>query len=71
MEKVWVAVVLLVLAGGCGKEPAKEKALEEMTDGPFGFHSVWRGLPKFIRELDVEKLREELELGSRGGGSGP
>ncbi len=40
----------------------KEKAIEEMTEGPFGFHKIWRGLPKFIRNLDVEKLREEAGI---------
>jgi protein tyrosine/serine phosphatase len=38
----------------------KEKAIEEMTKGPFGFHKIWRGLPKFIRNLNVEKLQKEL-----------
>ena len=46
----------------------KEKAIEEMREGPFGFHEIWKGLPKFIRELDVEELREELELGAGKGG---
>jgi protein tyrosine/serine phosphatase len=55
-----VAVYRIVVEGW-----DKERALAEMTEGPFGFHSVWRGLPKFVRELDVEKLREELELGPR------
>ncbi len=40
----------------------KEKAIEEMTQGPFGFHKIWRGLPKFIRNLDVEKLQKQLGM---------
>ena len=40
----------------------KERAIEEMTQGPFGFHKIWRGLPKFIRALDVEELRTESGL---------
>ncbi len=36
-----------------------EKAISEMRNGPFGFHEVWTGLPKFLRELDVEGLRKE------------
>lgn len=51
-----VAVYRIVVQGW-----TKEKALEEMKDGPYGFHSVWRGLPKFIKELDVEKLHAELK----------
>jgi protein tyrosine/serine phosphatase len=43
----------------------KEKAIEEMTKGPFGFHKIWRGLPKFIRNLDVEKLQKEVGIASQ------
>ncbi|MEN8126422.1 MAG: dual specificity protein phosphatase family protein [Planctomycetota bacterium] len=45
----------------------KEKALEEMKNGPFGFHEMFKGLPKFIEELDVEKLREEFGHSTPGG----
>ncbi|MCI0500073.1 MAG: tyrosine-protein phosphatase [Planctomycetales bacterium] len=37
-----------------------EKAVNEMKNGPFGFHEIWVGLPTFIEELDVEKLRKEF-----------
>ncbi len=40
----------------------KEKAIQEMTKGPFGFHEIWRGLPKFIRALDVEELQKQLGI---------
>ena len=43
----------------------KEQAIEEMTKGPFGFHKIWRGLPKFIRNLDVEKLQKQLDIASQ------
>ena len=43
----------------------KEEAIEEMTKGPFGFHKIWRGLPKFIRNLDVEKLQKQLDMASQ------
>ncbi len=43
----------------------KEKAIQEMTEGPFGFHKIWRGLPKFIRKLDVEKLQKQLGIASQ------
>jgi len=36
-----------------------EKAIDEMRNGPFGFHEIFSGLPKFIEELDVEKLRSQ------------
>ncbi len=35
----------------------KEAAIREMTEGGYGFHSIWAHLPVFIRNLDVEKIR--------------
>ena len=45
----------------------KEKALEEMQKGPFGFHEIFQGLPGFIEGLDVKKLREEFGQPASGG----
>jgi len=39
-----------------------EAALEEMVDGPFGYHKIWRDLRTFVRELDGPALRRELNL---------
>jgi len=36
-----------------------EKAINEMQNGPFGFHEIFSGLPKFIEKLDIEKLRSQ------------
>jgi protein-tyrosine phosphatase len=44
---------------------SKEKALTEMRDGPYGFHEVWRGLPKFIENLDARKLLIEVVQAKR------
>ncbi|HOX07168.1 MAG TPA: tyrosine-protein phosphatase [Planctomycetota bacterium] len=44
---------------------SKEEALEEMTKGPYGFHEVWKNLPKYFKELDVEKIRKEAGLGGK------
>jgi len=41
----------------------KEDAIDEMRRGGFNFHEVWKGLPKFLREMDVEKLRADADLG--------
>ena len=35
----------------------KDEAIAEMTDGGYGFHSVWTEIPKFLRKLDVEKVK--------------
>jgi protein tyrosine/serine phosphatase len=52
-----VAIYRIVVEGW-----GKEEAIEEMTQGPFGYHTVWRNLPKYLRSLDVEKLRKEAGL---------
>jgi tyrosine-protein phosphatase SIW14 len=38
----------------------KEKALEEMTKGDYNFHKTFKNLPKFIKNLDTEKLKKSL-----------
>jgi protein tyrosine phosphatase (PTP) superfamily phosphohydrolase (DUF442 family) len=34
----------------------KQKAIDEMQKGPFGFHEIFSGLPEFIQDLDIETL---------------
>jgi protein tyrosine/serine phosphatase len=41
---------------------SKEDAVAEMTSEPFGFHRVWRNLPKWVQELDVEAIRLDAGL---------
>ena len=38
----------------------KEAALDEMRNGGFGYHAVWGNIPRFIRRLDVARLRSEV-----------
>ncbi|MHC4951987.1 MAG: fused DSP-PTPase phosphatase/NAD kinase-like protein, partial [Planctomycetota bacterium] len=37
----------------------KQKAIDEMQKGPFGFHEIFSGLPEFIEELEIEALSVE------------
>jgi protein tyrosine phosphatase (PTP) superfamily phosphohydrolase (DUF442 family) len=39
----------------------RNKAIWEMTHGGFGYHPLWSELPTYLRSLDVEKLKQELE----------
>lgn len=41
---------------------SKDDAIAEMTEGGFGFHSIWKDLVEYLRELDVERLRKEAGL---------
>jgi protein tyrosine/serine phosphatase len=38
-----------------------DDALKELTDGGFGYHSIWRNIQKYVRNADVAKLRAEIE----------
>ena len=37
---------------------SKDEAIEEMTKGGFGFHSIWQKLPAYIRKLDVNQIKQ-------------
>ena len=40
---------------------SKEKAIKEMTEGPFGYHSIWSHLPPYISGLDIQKYKNLAE----------
>lgn len=40
----------------------KQDAIKEMTDGGFGYHTVWSNLIKYLNELDVEALKKKAGL---------
>jgi len=39
----------------------KEKAIEEMTIGNFGFHSIYSNIVDFIQNVDVENLKKQIK----------
>jgi len=39
---------------------SKAAALDEMQNGKFGYHAVWGNIPRFIRHVDVERLRQDV-----------
>jgi protein tyrosine/serine phosphatase len=39
---------------------SKEAALDEMTEGGYGFHPLWRNLRRYVMQLDVDALKAEL-----------
>jgi protein tyrosine/serine phosphatase len=40
---------------------SKDDAVNEMQHGPYGFHSVWTNLVRFVRGVDVGRLRAALK----------
>ncbi|MHC4694858.1 MAG: fused DSP-PTPase phosphatase/NAD kinase-like protein [Planctomycetota bacterium] len=41
---------------------SKDEAIEEMTKGGFGFYSGWKNLINYIRELDIEEIKNRASL---------
>jgi protein tyrosine/serine phosphatase len=41
-----------------------DEALAELTGGGFGYHSVWKNIPRYVRSADVDSLRAALGLSS-------
>jgi protein tyrosine/serine phosphatase len=41
---------------------SKGAAIEEMLHGEFGFHAVWANIPMFIEKVDVNRLRQLVEM---------
>jgi protein tyrosine/serine phosphatase len=41
---------------------SKEQAIEEMTKGGYGYHSIWCNLPGYVRKLDIEKIKQQAGL---------
>jgi protein tyrosine/serine phosphatase len=39
-----------------------EQALQEMTQGGFGFYQGWRELVEYVRSLNVEQIRDQAGL---------
>ena len=40
----------------------KEEAIREMKDGGFNFHPVWKNIPDWIKELDIDAIRKDAGI---------
>jgi protein tyrosine/serine phosphatase len=45
---------------------SKAAALDEMTNGKFGYHAVWGNIPRFLRDANIEVLRKQVEERANG-----
>jgi len=41
---------------------SKDQAIEEMTRGGFGFHSIWKNMVDYIRHLDIDKIKQKAGM---------
>src|SRR5579859_2662264 len=39
---------------------SKEDALDELLHGGYGFHSMWKNIPRYIERLDLDAFQERL-----------
>ena len=39
----------------------KDEAIREMIEGGYGFHSIWSNIVQYVKDVNVEKIKEELE----------
>ena len=44
------------------QEWTKEEALNEMTEGGFGFHGVWVNLTRWINKFDIDKIKMQAGI---------
>lgn len=41
---------------------SKEQASDELMKGDYGYHSMWKNIPTYIRTVNIEKIRTQIEL---------
>ncbi len=46
---------------------SRESAIEEMLEGGYGYHSMWRDIVKFLQTVDIEALRQAVQKGQNAG----
>jgi len=39
---------------------SKEEALDELMHGGFGYHSVYKNIPEFIRQADINAIKQKV-----------
>ncbi len=39
----------------------REQALDELLNGGYGYHSLWKNIPEYLKKVDVEAVRQRVE----------
>jgi protein tyrosine phosphatase (PTP) superfamily phosphohydrolase (DUF442 family) len=39
----------------------KDQALQELTEGGYGYHALWKNIPVYLHDVDIEKIRSAVE----------
>lgn len=40
---------------------SKAQALDELLNGGYGYHALWKNIPAYLRDVDVEKIRHLVD----------
>lgn len=40
---------------------SKENALDELENGGYGYHAIWKNIPKYINAVDIARIKEALD----------
>ena len=40
---------------------SREDAIRELTDGGYGFHTVWANIPRYLRKVDIGEIRKRVD----------
>jgi protein tyrosine/serine phosphatase len=41
---------------------SREEAIRELTEGGYGFHKAWANIPRYLRKVDIEKIRRRVDI---------
>lgn len=53
---------------------SRERAIAELREGGYGFHSIWTNIPRYLEKVDVDAIRRQvdartgIQTGRNGGG---
>ncbi|EGE55739.1 UNVERIFIED_ORG: protein tyrosine/serine phosphatase [Rhizobium esperanzae] len=39
---------------------SRKKALDELQSGGFGYHAIWTNIPRYLRMVDIDKIRQAV-----------
>jgi protein tyrosine/serine phosphatase len=39
----------------------KDAALDELLHGGYGYHSIWKNIPEYVKHADVEKIKNSVD----------
>jgi protein tyrosine/serine phosphatase len=42
----------------------KRRAVDEMTQGGYGYHAIWKNIPHYIETVDIDEIRRQVDNGS-------